>query len=299
MPRMGQRILQARQAPASRLSREGGNLLYGKATENCSQEFEFMNSNENLKWASLTNISLRKEDERKITNAMIQREIYGSKESGIFSESSNQEYSSPDCLRSRFDRHHESRRSKRKKSFRSQSQPVQYSKNYQEANFSKKGVLWQQKDSIFSRWKERYFVLNNDALLTFEKEPSEDMKSSIHKIPVSNICSVSLVHRKGQEILMLVSKEGTFSFRSCEGVQTWYDLILHKIRKAKDDKIGNKTTHQEKDQNKTAVPKVRDLEASGKFASRKSKKEKFSRKKKERDDSDKKEVEAINNYYFV
>ena len=50
---------------------------------------------------------------------------------------------------------------------------------------------------------------------------------------------------------------------------------------------------------KTAVPKVRDLEASGKFASRKSKKEKFSRKKKERDDSDKREVEAINNYYFV
>jgi len=296
MPRMGQRILQTRQAPASRLSKEGGGLLYGKATENCSQEFEFMNSNENLKWASLTNISLKKEDERKITNAMIQREIYGSKESGIFSESSNQEYSSPDCLRSRFDRHHDSRRSKRKKSFRSQSQPVMFSEKNYEANFSKKGFLWQQKDSIFSRWKERYVVLNNDAVSTFE---NQDMKSAIHKIPISNIVSVSLVERKGQQILMLESKEGTFFYRSYEGVQAWYDLILHKIRRGKDQKIGSDNTPQNKDQNNAAVPKVRDLEASGKFGGRKSKKDKFFRKRKEKDNCDKKEGETINNYYFV
>ena len=130
-PRMGRRILETRQRstsriPSMRLPLESN----GKATENCSKEFEFMNSNENLKWTSLTNISLRKEDERKITNEMIQREMYGSKESGIFSESSNQEYSSPDCFRSRFDRHQESRGSKRnirKKTLRSQSQPVSLS----------------------------------------------------------------------------------------------------------------------------------------------------------------------------
>ena len=41
--------------------------------------------------------------------------------------------------------------------------------------------------------------------------------------------SVSLVERKGQQVLVLVSKEGTFSFRSCQGVEGWYELLLKKI----------------------------------------------------------------------
>jgi hypothetical protein len=33
----------------------------------------------------------------------------------------------------------------------------------------KKGLLWQQKDKIFSRWKERFFVLTADYLNCFKK----------------------------------------------------------------------------------------------------------------------------------
>ena len=36
----------------------------------------------------------------------------------------------------------------------------------------KKGLLWQQKDKFFSRWKERYFILTEDYLQCFKKENS-------------------------------------------------------------------------------------------------------------------------------
>ena len=33
----------------------------------------------------------------------------------------------------------------------------------------KKGLLWQQKDKIFSRWKERFFILTKDYFHCFKK----------------------------------------------------------------------------------------------------------------------------------
>ena len=36
----------------------------------------------------------------------------------------------------------------------------------------RKGLLWQQKDKFFSRWKERFFVLTDDYLQCFKKENS-------------------------------------------------------------------------------------------------------------------------------
>jgi hypothetical protein len=33
----------------------------------------------------------------------------------------------------------------------------------------KKGLLWQQRDRIFSRWKERYFILTRDYLHCFKR----------------------------------------------------------------------------------------------------------------------------------
>ena len=36
----------------------------------------------------------------------------------------------------------------------------------------KKGLLWQQKDKFFSRWKERFIILTEDYLQCFKKENS-------------------------------------------------------------------------------------------------------------------------------
>ena len=36
----------------------------------------------------------------------------------------------------------------------------------------KKGLLWQQRDKLFSQWKERYFILTTDYLQCFKKGTS-------------------------------------------------------------------------------------------------------------------------------
>ena len=36
----------------------------------------------------------------------------------------------------------------------------------------RKGLLWQQRDKIFSRWKERFFVLTEDYLQCFKRGTS-------------------------------------------------------------------------------------------------------------------------------
>ena len=41
-----------------------------------------------------------------------------------------------------------------------------------------KGVLWQQRDKVFSRWKERYFVLTSDYLQCFKKSSPSVMHSA-------------------------------------------------------------------------------------------------------------------------
>ncbi len=49
----------------------------------------------------------------------------------------------------------------------------------------KKGLLWQQRDRFFSRWKERYFVLTKDYLACFKKGSKvgmSEMGSFIYKV---------------------------------------------------------------------------------------------------------------------
>ena len=49
----------------------------------------------------------------------------------------------------------------------------------------KKGLLWQQRDRFFSRWKERYFVLTKDYLTCFKKGSKvgmSEMGSFMYKV---------------------------------------------------------------------------------------------------------------------
>ncbi|CAB4059927.1 unnamed protein product [Lepeophtheirus salmonis] len=55
----------------------------------------------------------------------------------------------------------------------------------------KKGLLWQQKDKIFSRWKERFFILTKDYLQCFKKETNSrlsEMGGFIFKLKLSENC---------------------------------------------------------------------------------------------------------------
>ena len=40
---------------------------------------------------------------------------------------------------------------------------------YPEYGRMRKGLLWQQRDKLFSRWKERYFILTRDLLQCFKR----------------------------------------------------------------------------------------------------------------------------------
>ena len=53
-----------------------------------------------------------------------------------------------------------------------------------ETSSIKKGLLWQQRDKLFSRWKERYFILTRDLLQCFKKETSKitEMGGFIFKV---------------------------------------------------------------------------------------------------------------------
>ena len=53
----------------------------------------------------------------------------------------------------------------------------------------KKGILWQQRDKIFSRWKERFFVLTNDYLQCYKKGTSRitEMGGFIYGLRLSEV----------------------------------------------------------------------------------------------------------------
>ncbi|KAG8263714.1 hypothetical protein J6590_027647 [Homalodisca vitripennis] len=43
----------------------------------------------------------------------------------------------------------------------------------------KKGLLWQQRERLFSRWKERYFILTRDYLHCFKRSSGTDKISDM------------------------------------------------------------------------------------------------------------------------
>ena len=68
-----------------------------------------------------------------------------------------------------------------------------------------KGVLWQQRDKVFSRWKERYFVLTADYLQCFKKSSPSVMHSAASEM--------------GRFIFKLKLTE--VNWLSCISVQRW------------------------------------------------------------------------------
>ena len=55
---------------------------------------------------------------------------------------------------------------------------------YPEYGSMRKGLLWQQRDKLFSRWKERYFILTRDLLQCFKRNAGKvsDMGEFLFKV---------------------------------------------------------------------------------------------------------------------
>jgi len=100
----------------------------------------------------------------------------------------------------------------------------------------KKGLLWQQKDKFFSRWKERYFILTEDYLQCFKKENSRisEMGSFLTRFRLSEVEEVSLLTKKGYLTIALTnSKEGRILLRRHEGIREWFNTLKSKVLESK------------------------------------------------------------------
>ncbi|XP_040581739.1 uncharacterized protein [Lepeophtheirus salmonis] len=93
----------------------------------------------------------------------------------------------------------------------------------------KKGLLWQQKDKIFSRWKERFFILTKDYLQCFKKETNSrlsEMGGFIFKLKLSEVELVELVDKKGYlTVCLSLPKDGKVLLRKNEGIRDWFSLL--------------------------------------------------------------------------
>jgi len=91
-----------------------------------------------------------------------------------------------------------------------------------------KGMLWQKKDRIFSRWKQRFFILTTKCLHCYEKCPKNtaDISSLIFEVQLSSIEKMNLTEKKGYlTIALAVHKEGKILLRSTVGIREWFHVI--------------------------------------------------------------------------
>ena len=100
----------------------------------------------------------------------------------------------------------------------------------------KKGLLWQQRDKLFSRWKERYFILTRDLLQCFKKGTSRitEMGEFIFSIKLPEVEAIELLDKRGYlTICINLQREGKVYLRRTEGIRDWYNAIRESMEESK------------------------------------------------------------------
>merc|ERR1719225_687830 len=111
----------------------------------------------------------------------------------------------------------------------------------------KKGLLWQQRDKLFSQWKERYFILTPDYLQCFKKGSSRmtEMGEFIFKIKLCDIEEVDLLDRRGYLVISITLSsrgEGKIYLRKTEGIRDWFNSLKECVqdsKKRRTDRVSN------------------------------------------------------------
>eukprot|EP00092_Neocalanus_flemingeri_P029291 GFUD01031803.1.p1 GENE.GFUD01031803.1~~GFUD01031803.1.p1 ORF type:complete len:193 (-),score=44.20 GFUD01031803.1:35-613(-) len=97
---------------------------------------------------------------------------------------------------------------------------------------NRKGILWQQTDKLFSSWEERFFVLPEHSLYSFSRETNqmEKLDKAVSKIKLSDMSDLSLMDKKGQLLIVIVTKKfGKIFLRKPKGLKDWYEQILENV----------------------------------------------------------------------
>ncbi|XP_023327876.1 uncharacterized protein LOC111701003 [Eurytemora carolleeae] len=100
----------------------------------------------------------------------------------------------------------------------------------------RKGVLWQQRDRLFSRWKERYIVLTRDYLHCFKRvtNRSSEMGDFIFKVKLVQLEGVTLIDKRGYlTVCLCILREGRIYLRSAHGIRDWFQAIQSTVYDSK------------------------------------------------------------------
>lgn len=105
----------------------------------------------------------------------------------------------------------------------------------------KRGLLWQQRDRLFSRWKKRYFVLTRDYLHCFKRasgssnERASEMGQFIFKVKLVDVENVEWLNRRSYSAIgLLLGREGRVLLRSDEDLEDWFELLEECTRTSKE-----------------------------------------------------------------
>ncbi|XP_075213417.1 uncharacterized protein LOC142319715 isoform X1 [Lycorma delicatula] len=95
----------------------------------------------------------------------------------------------------------------------------------------KKGLLWQQRERLFSRWKERYFILTRDYLHCFKRSSGTDKISNLgqflFKIKLVEVDRVEWINKKSYSTvgITLQARESRILLRATVGLEDWFELL--------------------------------------------------------------------------
>ncbi|CAH1102361.1 unnamed protein product [Psylliodes chrysocephalus] len=98
------------------------------------------------------------------------------------------------------------------------------------AHVIKRGLMWQQRDRLFSRWKERYFILTRDYLHVFRRASGSDriseMGQFLFKVKLIDIIKIEWENKKTYSTVALsLGRDGKIYLRSAEGLEDWFELL--------------------------------------------------------------------------
>jgi len=100
----------------------------------------------------------------------------------------------------------------------------------------RKGLLWHQRDKLFSRWKERFFILTKDYFHCFKKDSSKltEMGEFLFKVKLVDIDGVSLLDKRGYlTICVSQLRDGRLYLRRHEGIRDWFSTLQCTVYESK------------------------------------------------------------------
>lgn len=114
----------------------------------------------------------------------------------------------------------------------------------------KKGLLWQHRDRMFSRWKERYFILTRDYLHCFKRASGSgsgkisEMGQFIFKVKLVEVERVEWINKKNYSTVVLVLGRGDkVLLRAADGLEDWFELLEECMLSSKERRRALRSSH--------------------------------------------------------